>query len=145
MKNYKALTKLRKQQFERAEQDLAIANTRLNRLREEKERLRADMRAVEPPKEGSGLQMGAVVAQKRTIQQALDALQYRIDAAEADKREKEKLLKDAHIAWEQAKSIESQILSVLMAKQKRETQNRLDEIASQQFWRERNGERKGGI
>ncbi|WP_300369360.1 flagellar FliJ family protein [Hydrogenimonas sp.] len=145
MKNYKALTKLRKQQFERAEQDLAIANARLNRLREEKERLRADMRAVEPPKEGSGLQMGAVVAQKRTIQQALDALQYRIDAAEADKREKEKLLKDAHIAWEQAKSIESQILSVLMAKQKRETQNRLDEIASQQFWRERNGERKGGI
>ncbi len=135
--NYKALVKLRKQQFDRAEQALAMASARLNRLLGEKERLRADMRAVEPPKTGTGSQMGAVVTQKRTIQQALETLQQRIDAAVAEKREKERLLKEAHIAWEQAKSIESQVLGALMAKRKRDAQNRLDEIASQRFWRER--------
>ena len=144
-KNFKALVKLRKQQFDRAEQELAMANARLNALYGEKEKLRADMRAVEPPKEGTGLQMEAVVTQKRTIQRALDALQFRIDAGEADKRDKERLLREAHIAWEQAKSIESQVLNALMQKERREMQSRLDEIASQRFWRDRDARGKGKI
>jgi flagellar biosynthesis chaperone FliJ len=143
MKNYRALTKLRKQQFDRAEQALATANAALEKLYAQKERLREDMRAVEPPREGTGLQMGAVTAQKRTIRAALDALALRIEAAEAHRREMERRLKAAHIAWEQAKSIESQMLAALLAKQKREAQNRLDEIASQKFWRERHADDEG--
>ncbi|WP_456451434.1 hypothetical protein [Hydrogenimonas sp.] len=142
MKNYKALAKLRKQQFDRAEQALAVANAHLNRLLEEKERLRSDMRAVEPPREGTGRQMGAVVAQKRTIQNALEVLERRLDAARAQKREKERLLKEAHIAWEQAKSIESQMLQKILDKQKRDAQSRLDEIASQKFWRDRDARKR---
>ncbi len=138
MKNYKALAKLRKQQFDRAEQELALANARLNLLYEKKESLRADERAVEPPVKGTGLQLGGVISHKRAIKRAIEALELEIDAARRLKEEKERRLKAAHIAWEQAKSIESQALKLLMEKEKRATQNRLDEIASQRFWRDRN-------
>jgi len=137
-KNARALARLRKQQFDWAEQALAVANAHLNRLQERKAQLREQMRRVEPPSRGTGAQLEGVVAQRRAIQRAVEALESEIEAAEAQKREKERLLREAHIAWEQAKSIESQILGEILARQKRETANRLDEIASQKFWRDRN-------
>jgi flagellar biosynthesis chaperone FliJ len=143
MKNYRALAKLRKQQFDRAEQALAMANARLNRLYEKKESLRADERAVEPPVKGKGLQLGGVLSQKRAIKRALEALELEIEAARREKAERERQLKAAHIAWEQARSIESHALKILMEKEKRATQSRLDEIASQRFWRERNAWKEG--
>ncbi|WP_201352363.1 hypothetical protein [Hydrogenimonas urashimensis] len=138
MKNYKALTKLRKRQFEQAEQAMASANAALQKLLEKKEALRADARAVEPPKEGLGTQLNAMLSQKKAIKRALEALEYEIDAAMRAKKEKERLLKAAHIAYEQAKSIESQAEKIVLEKAARANRNRLDEIASQRFWRDRN-------
>ncbi|WP_286335986.1 flagellar FliJ family protein [Hydrogenimonas cancrithermarum] len=131
------MTKLRRQQFERAEQEMAAAGRALIRLLDEKEALRSDERAIEPPASGTGRQLAALLDQKRAIKSALEALEYRIDAARRFKEEKRKLLKAAHIAYEQAKSIESQAIQKMMAKRKRDEAGRLDEIASQRFWRDR--------
>ncbi|WP_456380278.1 hypothetical protein [Hydrogenimonas sp.] len=144
MKNYAALARLRRQQFERAEQELAMANAHLETLRRRKEALRAQEREIEPPVSGRGAQLGALLSQKRALKRVLEALEYEIEAAERAKREKERLLKAAHIAWEQAKSIEAKFLREIAEKRKRETQSRLDEIASQRFWRERHGWKKEG-
>ncbi|WP_456404801.1 hypothetical protein [Hydrogenimonas sp.] len=135
MKNYRALTKLRKQQFERAEQELMRANALLDGLLAERERLRADERGITLPSEGEGGRISALLAQRRAIQAALDLLQVRIESAQRAKEEKERLLKAAHIAYEQAKSIESQVLESILLKEKRRVQNFLDEAASRQFWR----------
>ncbi len=135
MKNYRALTRLRKQQFERAEQELMKANALLDGLLAERERLRAEERGVALPSEGDGSRVCALLAQRRTIQSALGLLQVRIESAAKVKEERERLLKAAHIAYEQAKSIESQMLESMMLKEKRRVQTALDEAASRRFWR----------
>ena len=137
--NFKALARLRKRQFEQAEKELAAVNAELDRLKARREALRADMRAVEPPRSGRGTDLAAVVAQKRAHMKAIEALDGQIEAVTARKREKERALKAAHIAYEQAKSLESQALAVLMARRARQERSRLDEIAGQRFWRDRNG------
>jgi len=142
LKNYRALTKLRQQQFDQAEQALAQVNAKLQELRRQKEVLRADMRAIEPPERGTGAQLGAVLAQKRADRMAIEALELQIDAVLAQKREKEQALKAAHIALEQAKSIEAQVLKALMRKRERLERNQLDEIAAQRFFRDRQSNEK---
>ncbi|WP_456323790.1 flagellar FliJ family protein [Hydrogenimonas sp.] len=135
-KNYRALTKLRKQQFERAEQALASANSQRQHLEAEKERLRSDARELEIPGSGFGRELGLVVNQRSAIKSAIEALDYRIQAAaELCTRRQEELMA-AHVAYEQAKSIEAQIMQKRLAKTKRLEQGSLDEIASQRFWRD---------
>ena len=136
-KNAQALARLRKQQFDRAEQALALANGHLEALLAEKEKLREQMRSIEPPEGGCGSRLAAVIDQRRAVQRALEILESRIEAARSEKMQKERSLKEAHIAWEQAKSIESQVVGKILARREREVKNRLDEIASQLFWRER--------
>ncbi len=141
-KNYRALTKLRKQQFERVEQELAVVNGKLQKLLAQKEALRADERAMEIPTAGMGRALGAILNQKRAIQSELERLQEQIELTQQHKYVLEASLKEAHIAYEQAKSIESQVIQRVIMKQKRAEQGLLDEIASQRFWRDRNGEKK---
>lgn len=141
MKNYRALAKLRKQQFDRAEQALATINASLHRLRQKRESLRKEFAAIEPPASGSGGMLGLVVQQRRAMQQLLDTLQQQIAHEETRRHEAQQRLKEAHVAWEQAKSIESQLLTQLLKKRARLEQGHLDEIASQRFWRKRNEER----
>ncbi len=140
---FTALRKLRKRQFEQAELALAQANAQWQILQDRKEVLRAQERAIEPPKEGVGRQMGAVVAQRRALQQAIAALDLQIAAAWRHVEAMQAALKQAHIAYEQAKSIESQVLEKLLKQRERRARERLDEIASQRFWRDR-PERRGG-
>ncbi len=144
MKNYRALTKLRKQQFERAEQALAAANAEKRRLEREKEKLRADVRAIEVPGSGIGRQLGLIVSQKAALKAAIEALERRIEAADERCRQRQEDLMAAHIAYEQAKSLEAKIVAVHLAKEKRREQGRLDEIASQRFWRDTRTEEEDG-
>jgi len=141
-KNYRALTKLRKQQFERVEQELAVVNGKLQSLLAQKEALRADERAMTIPASGMGRALGAILNQKRAIQSALEMLQQQIEVTKQHKYALETSLKEAHVAYEQAKSIESQVIQRVIMKRKRAEQGLLDEIASQRFWRDRNGEKK---
>lgn len=141
-KNYRALTKLRKQQFERVEQELAVVNGKLQSLLAQKEVLRADERAMAIPASGMGRALGAILNQKRAIQSALEMLQQQIEVTKQHKYALESSLKEAHVAYEQAKSIELQVIQSVIMKRKRAEQGLLDEIASQRFWRDRNGEKK---
>ncbi len=134
-KNYRALTKLRKRQFEQAEQALALVNGRLEELKRERERLREEERLAGLPSRGDGAVIAGVLAQKRTIQAALKRLEAQIESLMSLKRERQAELKAANIAYEQAKSIESKVLEEILKKERRRVQNALDEAASQQFWR----------
>ncbi len=141
LENYRALTRLRKRELERAEQALALVNARLDELERKRERLREEECSVGLPGRGRGADIAGVLAQKRTIQSALKSLEAQIDSLEAIKRERQAELKTANIAYEQAKSIESKMLEEILKRERRRVQNALDEAASQQFWR-LNGARK---
>ena len=134
--NYKALVKLRKQQFDRAERDLAAANRKLQGLLDEKERLHRMLCEIEAPEAGQGRHLAVLLDQKRAFQAALAALDPQIAAGRAEKEEKEQVLKRAHIAWEQAKSLEAAALKVKLQKLARSERSRLDEIAGGRFWRD---------
>ncbi len=134
--NYKALVKLRKQQFDRAERDLAAANRKLQQLLDEKERLHRMLCEIEAPEAGQGRHLAVLLDQKRAFQAALAALDPEIAVARAEKEEKEQALKQAHIAWEQAKSLEAAALKVKLQKLARSERSRLDEIAGGRFWRD---------
>ncbi len=134
-KNYRALTKLRKREFERAEQALMVVNSKLDELRRRRERLREDERKTALPESGDGAQAAAVLAQKRSIRLSIKAVEAEIEGLRRVKRERQAELKSANIAYEQAKSIESKVLEEILKREARRTQNSLDEIASRQFWR----------
>jgi len=134
-KNYRALTKLRKREFEQAEQALMVVNSKLNELRLERERLREDERSVALPLSGKGEQINGVLAQKRVIQASLKAVEEQIESLRRLKERRQAELKAANIAYEQAKSMESKVLEEILRRERRSIQKSLDEIASQQFWR----------
>jgi flagellar biosynthesis chaperone FliJ len=137
MKNYRALVKLRQQQFDRAEQALARANARLRALRRERERIRAQMREIDVPPTGTGNVLNGVLQNRRTMMAVVERLDRQIEAARMEVLEKERALQAAHVALEQAKSIEADALKKILDRQKRKQRNDLDEIASQGFWRRR--------
>ncbi len=134
-KNYRALTKLRKRELEQAEQALMAVNSKLDELRRKRERLREDERKTVLPQSGDGAQVAGVLAQKRSIQLSLKAAEAQIEGLLKVKKQRQAELKSANIAYEQAKSIESRVLEEIFKREARRTQNSLDEIASQQFWR----------
>ncbi|BBG64860.1 hypothetical protein NNO_0158 [Hydrogenimonas sp.] len=134
-KNYRALTKLRKREFERAEQALAVVNYRLEELKRKREMLREDERSTALPAAGKGADVAGVLAQKRSIQRLLKAVEDQIESLKRLKEQRQAELKAANIAYEQAKSIESKVVEEILKRERRRTQNGLDEIASQQFWR----------
>ena len=134
-KNYRALTKLRKRELEQAEQALTAVNSKLDELRRRRERLREDERETLLPKRGDGTQVAAVLAQKRSLQISIKAVEEQIDGLLKVKKQRQAELKSANIAYEQAKSIESRVLEEIFKREARRTQKSLDEIASQQFWR----------
>jgi flagellar biosynthesis chaperone FliJ len=134
-KNYRALTKLRKREFERAEQALAVVNYRLEELKRKRDMLREDERSTVLPTAGKGADVAGVLAQKRSIQRLLKAVEEQIESLKRMKEQRQAELKAANIAYEQAKSIESKVVEEILKRERRRTQNGLDEIASQQFWR----------
>jgi len=137
MANYKALVKLRKQQFEQAEQDLASANALVLKLEQRKIELKQQASDIFMPTAGKGGQLAALMAQKEAIRREIEACEVQIEAAKRAKSEKEAALKKANIAYEQAKAIESYYVKQKLSKERRDIQNSLDEIASQRFWRDR--------
>jgi len=134
--NYKALVKLRKQQFDQAEQDLASANTMVKKLQQEKEKLQNESSDIALPTVGKGGQLAALMAQKEAMRRAIEICEAKIEAAKRDKAQKEEALKLASIAYEQAKAIEAYYVKKMVEKERRNIQNTLDEIASQRFWRD---------
>jgi len=132
--NYKALVKLRKQQFDQAEQDLASANAMVRKLQQQKEKLQQESSNIALPTVGKGGQLAALMAQKEAMRRAIEACEAQIEAAKRAKSEKENTLKQASIAYEQAKAIEAYYVKKKLSKEKRDIQNSLDEIASQRFW-----------
>jgi len=134
--NYKALVKLRKQQFDQAEQDLASANAMVRKLQQQKEKLQQESSNIALPTVGKGGQLAALMAQKEAMRRAIEACEAQIEAAKRAKSEKENTLKQASIAYEQAKAIEAYYVKKKLSKEKRDIQNSLDEIASQRFWRD---------
>ena len=134
--NYKALVKLRKQQFDRAEQDLASANALVLKLEQQKVKLQQESSHIALPTVGKGGQIAALMVQKEAIRLAIESIESQIEVAKQTKREKEVALKEAHIAYEQAKTLEAYYVKKIIEKEKRDIQNSLDEIASQRFWRD---------
>jgi 2-polyprenyl-3-methyl-5-hydroxy-6-metoxy-1,4-benzoquinol methylase len=132
--NYKALVKLRRQQFDQAEQDLASANALVLKLEQQKAKLQQESSNIALPTVGKGGQLAALMAQKEAMRTAIEACEAQIEAAKRAKSEKEAALKQAHIAYEQAKAIEAYYVKQMVEKEKRDIQNSLDEIASQRFW-----------
>jgi len=132
--NYKALVKLRRQQFDQAEQDLASANALVLKLEQQKAKLQQESSNIALPTVGKGGQLAALMAQKEAMRTAIEACEAQIEAAKRAKSEKEEALKQAHIAYEQAKAIEAYYVKQMVEKEKRDIQNSLDEIASQRFW-----------
>ena len=141
MRNVRALVALRKRQFEQAEQALAVVNAELNRLEEEKRKLRAMMRETALPAGGEGRLLGAVTMQRGAIAGALKELEARIAAVRQARQEQERHLKAAHIALEQARSLESEALQRLMRLKMRRERGLMDEIAARKFWLD-NGEKE---
>ena len=137
--NYKALVKLRKQQFDQAKQDLASANALVVKFEQERLKLQQESSSISLPKSGKGGQLVALMAQKEAMRSAIEACEAQIEAAKRAKIEKENVLKQANIAYEQAKAIEAYYVKKLIEKEKRDIQNSLDEIASQRFWRDNIG------
>ncbi len=135
--NYKALVKLRKQQFDRAERELAAANARLQKLVRRKEALREELKHLQAPESGSGGSLRQLLMQRRTLQGVIASLEPQIEAALFERADKEQALKTAHIRWEQAKSLEADALKKVLEKMRRQERSRLDEIASGQYWRDR--------
>lgn len=134
--NYKALVKLRKQQFDQAEQDLASANALVLKLEQEKLKLQQESSNIALPAVGKGGQLAALMAQKEAMRRAMEVCEAQIEVAKQAKKEKETALKQANIAYEQAKAIEAYYIKKVVEKEKRDIQNSLDEIASQRFWRD---------
>jgi len=142
LKNYRSLTKLRKQEKQRVEMALMEINTKIENLRSEKESLRAQERSLSLPRSGEGARVLALLSQKGTIKAAIKRVQAQIDALLPVKEELQERLKAANIAFEQAKSMESKVVEDIMKSEAKKAQGMLDEIASQQFWR-LNGLKKG--
>ncbi len=134
-KKYRALTKLRKRELERAEQALLSVNLKLDELKRKREKLRKDERLTTLPPSGEGALVAGVLAQKRTIQLCLKSVEAQIESLLRAKEQRQAELRLANIAYEQAKSIESKVLEEIFKKEARRTQNALDEAASQRFWR----------
>jgi chromosome segregation ATPase len=145
LKNYKALVKLRKQQFDQAELDLASANALVRKLQQERERLLKESHKIALPTSGKGGQLAVLMTQKEAMRRAIEVCETKISAAIRAKNEKENALKQANIAYEQAKAIEAYYVKKMIEKEKREIQNSLDEIASQRFWRDNVGVRMEDI
>ena len=135
--SYKALVKLRKQQFDRAEQELAFANALVLKLEKEKLKLQQESSNITLPVTGKGGQLAMLMAQKEAMKNAIEVCKTKIKAAKQTKEEKETLLKKANVVYEQAKAIEAYYAKKEVEKRKRDIQNNLDEIASQRFWRNR--------
>ena len=142
LKNYRSLTKLRKQEKQRVEMALMEINSKIENLRSEKESLRVQERSLSLPRSGEGVRVLALLSQKGTIKAAIMRVQTQIDALLPVKEELQERLKAANIAFEQAKSMESKVVEDIMKSESRRVQSMLDEIASQQFWR-LNGLKKG--
>ncbi len=142
LKNYRSLTKLRKQEKQRVEMALMEINSKIENLRSEKESLRAQERSLSLPRSGEGARVLALLSQKGTIKAAIKRVQAQIDALLPVKEELQERLKAANIAFEQAKSMESKVVEDIIKSESRRAQSMLDEIASQQFWR-LNGLKKG--
>jgi len=136
LNSYKSLVKLRKQQFDQAEQDLASANALVLKLEQEKLKLQQESSSISLPTVGKGGQLAALMAQKEAMRRAIESCEAQIEAAKQAKKEKENALKQANIAYEQAKAIEAYYVKKIVEKEKRDIQNSLDEIASQRFWRD---------
>jgi len=134
--NYKALVELRKQQFDQTEQDLASANALVFKLEQQKVKLQQESSHIALPTVGKGGQIAALMVQKEAIRLAIESIESQIEVAKQTKREKEVALKEAHIAYEQAKTLEAYYVKKIIEKEKRDIQNSLDEIASQRFWRD---------
>jgi len=137
--NYKALVKLRKQQFDQAKQDLVSANALVVKFEQERLKLQQESSSISLPKSGKGGQLVALMAQKEAMKRAMEVCEAQIEAAKRAKRDKENALKQANVAYEQAKAIEAYYVKKLIEKEKRDIQNSLDEIASQRFWRDNIG------
>ncbi len=112
-----------------------VVNSKLDELRRKRERLREDECKTVLPQSGEGAQVAGVLAQKRSIQISIKAVEAEIEGLLKVKKQRQAELKSANIAYEQAKSIESRVLEEILKREARRTQNSLDEIASQQFWR----------
>ncbi|MCF6201772.1 MAG: flagellar FliJ family protein [Hydrogenimonas sp.] len=141
-KNYRALTKLRKQELERAEMALLEINMKIEELKRKREVLRRDECEASMPKEGDGKKAAAHLALKRAIQEGIRKVEAQIEALIPTRERLQNELKAANIAYEQAKSMESKVVEDILKRESRRAQGALDEIASQQFWRLNNG-RKG--
>ncbi len=134
-KNYRALTKLRKQEKQRVEMALSEVNSKIEELKRKRESLREEERSLSLPNFGDGARVSALLVQKRTIKGAIERVKVQIESLLPVRSKLQEELKAANIAYEQAKSMESKILEDLFKREARRAQVMLDEIASQQFWR----------
>ncbi len=136
IRNANALVRLRKRQFEQAEQAVAALNAEIAEIKKEISAWREQMRKIALPKKGEGRLLGRVDAQRSAVRAAMAVCEERLAFARQRLEEAKERLKEAHRALEQAKSIESRALEALAKKRARRERAMLDEIAVGRFWRD---------
>ena len=133
-RDVEALVSLRRRQFEEAERRLAQLNGELARIASRIAALKEEFGATALPSSGSGLALGAVAAQRRAWRALLAELERRRAEVTALREEAREALRAAHVALEQAKSLEAEALKRRLRRLNRQETAAIDELAAGRFW-----------
>lgn len=135
MQGYEALLKIRKRQLDEARHAVAKAYAHIHTLTQNLRAARMQFRQLALPGEGSGRLFSGYLLQKESVTTSVKTLESLIEKAQANLVEVLETLKQANIAYEQAKALEGEMLQKRLARMKAHETKALDEMGGIAYWR----------
>lgn len=134
---YTPVVKVKKQELDKAETNLAKAKQRQKANEEALMRANAEYLSVSLPNSGSVELLKQSLEIKAIAKNVKDAAKEKVELSAKEMTHYQHLYKSAHLAYEKIKYLESEELKAVQAKLKKAEQKALDDIATSKYFRER--------
>lgn len=134
---YTPVVKVKKQELDKAETNLAKAKQRQRANEEALRRANAEYLSVNLPNSGSVELLKQSLEIKAIAKNVKDAAKEKVELSAKEMTHYQHLYKNAHLAYEKIKYLESEELKAVQEKLKKAEQKALDDIATSKYFRER--------
>ena len=134
---YTTVVKVRKQELDKAETNLAKAKQRQKANEEALMRANAEYLSVNLPSAGSAEELKQSLEFRAIAKNVKDAAKEKVELSAKEMRHFQHLYKNAHLEYEKIKYLESEELKTLQTKLRKAEQKALDDIAVSKYFREK--------
>ncbi len=134
---YTPVVKVRKQELDKAETNLAKAKQRQRANEEAFAKANAEYLGVRLPSSGSVEILRQGLEFKEIAKNVKDAAKEKVELSAKEMRHFQHLYKNAHLEYEKIKYLESEELKAVQEKLKKAEQKALDDIAVSKYFREK--------